>query len=119
MFAGVPGRGAEDAWYATAIDMELAQVQGEALVGGSIDLFKCFDQIIRPLMYIILIIGGFPLNILTAYANYHDSCSYYFFFANHVGKPHKHPCGIPQGCPLSMVLVAFLTRPWHVMVTSR
>ena len=32
--------------------------------------------------------------------------------AGSLGSPHKHPCGIPQGCPLSMMLIAFLLRPW-------
>ncbi len=28
MFAGVPGRGAEEGWYATAIDIEYLRIMG-------------------------------------------------------------------------------------------
>eukprot|EP00973_Karenia_brevis_P037745 5206994-Karenia_brevis.AAC.1 len=57
MFAGLPGRSAEDAWFITAIQAEHSQ-------------------------------GIF-------------------------GQAHRFPCGIPQGCPLSMLFVCILLRPWH------
>ena len=37
--------GAEDAWYETALEIELAKLLGTALTGGGADIFKCFDQI--------------------------------------------------------------------------
>ena len=33
-----------------------------------------------------------------------------------LGEGHKHDCGIPQGCPLSMMLIAFLLRPWIMIM---
>eukprot|EP00973_Karenia_brevis_P034530 4763372-Karenia_brevis.AAC.1 len=47
MFAGIPGRSAEDAWYLTGLEAEAAQVHHEEFIGGALDLFKCFDQIVR------------------------------------------------------------------------
>ena len=44
MFAGVPGAGAEEGWYLTALKMELHRLGGEQISAGSIDIFKCFDQ---------------------------------------------------------------------------
>ena len=32
--------------------------------------------------------------------------------AGTLGEPHKRLTSIPQGCPLSMTMVAFLMRPW-------
>eukprot|EP00973_Karenia_brevis_P018192 2498469-Karenia_brevis.AAC.1 len=46
MFAGRPGAGAQDAWYLAALDLEQAQVLDADYVGGTLDLFKCFDQIV-------------------------------------------------------------------------
>ena len=46
MHAGIPGAGAEDAWYCAALQFETWQAKLIAAVGGSIDIFKCFDQII-------------------------------------------------------------------------
>ena len=35
-----------------------------------------------------------------------------------LGEPYKRQCGIPQGDPLSMVMVALLMRAWVVMIKS-
>eukprot|EP00973_Karenia_brevis_P055130 7666161-Karenia_brevis.AAC.1 len=112
MFAGLPGRSAEDAWYLTALDVESSLISDVHLVGGALDLYKCFDQVIRSMMYVILLLSGIPLPILTAYINYHEHVSCYFSIAGAFGAAHKFPCGIPQGCPLSMLFVALYLRPW-------
>ena len=49
MFAGVPGVGAGDASYATALLLEWCHLAGEDVTGGAADIFKCFDQIVRPI----------------------------------------------------------------------
>eukprot|EP00973_Karenia_brevis_P003401 467934-Karenia_brevis.AAC.1 len=60
MHAGVPGTGAEDAWYGTALQLESLQMHDQPAVGTSIDIYKCFDQVIRLLVYAILLVSGFP-----------------------------------------------------------
>ena len=47
MFAGVPGVGAEEGWYLTQIAFETLRHQGKNITAGSIDVYKCFDQINR------------------------------------------------------------------------
>ena len=69
MFAGMPSVSAEDAWFLTALDVGHAIISLIPLIGGSIDSFKCFDQVVRLLLYTLLLIGGFLPSILTAYIN--------------------------------------------------
>ena len=114
MFGGVQGVGAAEAWYTTALDIEHALTHSVPLVGGALDLFKCFDQILRPLLYEILRISGLPEPILTAYANYQEQMLMYNSLNGAIGIPHKHPAGIPQGCPFSMIFVGLLLRPWMI-----
>ena len=45
-----------------------------------------------------------------------DQCDILNAVGGGLGKPHKHQCGIPQGCPLSMMLIAFLLRPWVLLM---
>ena len=45
MFAGIPGLGAADGWYQTAIQLEFCKVFNIPFAGGAVDIFKCFDQI--------------------------------------------------------------------------
>ena len=61
LFAGTcDPAGAEDAWYETALPLELSKLEGTPFSGGGADIFKCFDQIIRVLLLDLLAAGGFP-----------------------------------------------------------
>ena len=68
--------------------------------------FKCFDQLQRDFLIELCRIGGFPPGPLLAYRSFHASCKYYNTIAGGLGDAHDHPCGIPQGCPLSMMIVS-------------
>eukprot|EP00973_Karenia_brevis_P003449 475534-Karenia_brevis.AAC.1 len=118
MFAGRKEASATEAWYIVAIDLELAKLSGIPYIGGALDLLKCFDQIIRPLLYMILSLAGFPAPVLTAYQNYHEHVWVYHSFNNNLGTAHRHRCGIPQGCPLSMVFVSLLLRAWIIQIDA-
>eukprot|EP00973_Karenia_brevis_P076462 10622962-Karenia_brevis.AAC.1 len=112
MHAGQPGIGAEQAWMVTGLELEYAHLAGLPFIGGALDLFKCFDQIVRPLLYILLQLAGIPTCVLHAYVRYHENVFIYNSFAATIGMPHQHRCGIPQGCPLSMLFVALFLRAW-------
>ena len=118
MYSGLPGVGAQDAWYDMAMQVENADIRRDGATGGAVDIHKCFDQIIRPLLYWLLLLGGFPPQLLVAYANHLEALQIHFSFASHIGQGHTHPCGIPQGCPFSMVFITFLMYPWHVLLKS-
>ena len=111
-YAGLKGRSADDAWMLSSLDPEFAKIKGIPYLGGALDLFKCFDQIIRLLLYAILLIGGFPPRILHAYMMFHERALVHYYINGSIGVGHRHKCGIPQGCPLSMLIVAFLHRAW-------
>ena len=70
MFAGVEGKGAEDAAYATALLGEWCELTNTDFSGGSADVFKCFDQIVRPLLQEVLGIAGMPIEVLRAYMGF-------------------------------------------------
>ena len=52
--------GAEDAWYETALIVELAKLQDNPLTGGGTDTLKCFDQTPFELLLDLLWAGGCP-----------------------------------------------------------
>ena len=116
MFAGTGHDGAEDAWWQTALQFENAMLKGEDITGGTADVSKCFDQVLRKLLYTLLELGGFPKRILSAYSAYMSKLLIYNMVGGSLGKGHVHPCGIPQGCPLSMMFIAFLLRPWIILM---
>ena len=106
MFAGVPDAGAEDAWWTTALDLEEAHLNGTAFSGGATDIWKCFDQLNRQLLYELAKRAGMPVRVLRAYIAFQESLRIHNSVAGGLGKPFSRKCGIPQGCPLSMMLTA-------------
>ena len=111
MFAGMPGRGAEDASYEAAVLAEHAASHDEACSGTVADILKCFDQLPRDLLYWMLLIGGIPQGILTAYRNFEENIRVYNSVAGGIGQPYKKRCSIPQGCPFSTMFISLMLRP--------
>ena len=86
--------------------------------GAASDIFKCFDQIDRDLLYQVAAAAGIPHRILTAYANFQEHLKVYNSLALGLGTPHMRACGIPQGCPLSMMFTALLLRASMQITTA-
>ena len=116
MFAGVPGAGSEEGWYITQLDFELKRLMGSHITAGSIDVFKCFDQVVRPLVTSLARAAGMPENILKTYTSFQDDITIHNQIGDALGQAHTHRCSIPQGCPFSMTLIALLMRPWIMLV---
>ena len=108
LHAGVPGVGAQDAWYAVSCQVEAALASGRPVAGTALDIFKCFDQINRWVCYTILLRSGCPQGIIRAYMAYMETLKIIPVYGVGVGQIEERPCGIPQGCPLSMLIVARL-----------
>jgi hypothetical protein len=64
MNSGIPGKGGTDAWYHTALHVELQRLSGQEVSGGSVDIYKCFDQINRDLLKEIAITAGMPERVV-------------------------------------------------------
>ena len=106
MYAGVPGLGATDAWYEVLTKLEHHKLHDVGFCGGGADIMKLFDQILRNLVYKLAAAAGMPERVLTAYTNYLENMQVYNALAGGVGTPYRRKCGIPQGCPFSMTMVA-------------
>ncbi len=112
LHAGVPGKGAIDGSLKTALQVEQAMANHKLVAGGSIDVYKCFDQINRQLIYLLAEKAGMPMRILNAYSSYLENMEVRFQVGGTIGTPYHDRASIPQGCPFSMAMVALLTRPW-------
>ena len=94
------------------LDFEIKHLTGAHTTAASIDVFKCFDQIVRPLVYELARIAGMPTNILKTYEAFQQQLVIHNQVGNTLGKAHQHKCSIHQGCPYSMTFIALLMRPW-------
>ena len=75
IYAGVECNGAADAAYATAIEIEYCRVTGKQYTGGAADIYKCFDQIRRPIVYKLLEAAGMPRQVVHAYRSFLEALS--------------------------------------------
>ena len=107
-----------DAWREVLTRLESMKLDGKDYCGGVADIAKFFDQIRRPLIYRLAEAAGMPPKVLRAYKGYLESLILYNALAGGMGKPYRKKCGIPQGCPLSMVMLALIMRPWIVIMRA-
>ena len=75
-------------------------------------------QIIRELVYRLAEAAGMPRRVLIAYKAFLEQLLVYNCLAGGVGTPYRRKCGIPQGCPFSMMFVALIMRPWIIKMRS-
>ena len=98
--------------------IEQASLLGKKFSGYIVDIRKCFDQISRELAAYILLTAGMPPKIVSAYLRFHRHLKVYNGIANGLGKAYHKECSIPQGCPLSMMIIALMLRPWMLQMQS-
>ena len=107
VFSAGCGRGSVEAWYTSALDIE------EVLSGAAdshvhlfvADVVKSFDIVDRGILDRVLSSLGLPGWFRHAYFEYHAH-------VRGLGEPWTRDGGIPQGCPLSMMLIVALYLPW-------
>ena len=118
MYAGVPEMGAVDAWHTVLTRLEELKLSGTPFCGGVADIANIFDQIRRKVVYTIARYAGMPSRILNPYSTFLENLLLYNCLAGGVGAPHQRKCGIPQGCPFSMMMVGLIMRPWIILMET-
>ena len=89
-----------------------SQLEGGSYCGGTADIWKFFDQVLRPLVYELAGVAGMTTQILETYKRYQERLLVHNRLAGGIGQPYRRQCSIPQGCPLSMMIMALIMRPW-------
>ena len=59
-----------------------------------------------------------PPQIVSAYLRFHRKLEVYNGIAGGLGKAYHKECSIPQGCPLSMMIIALMLRPWMLQMLA-
>ena len=67
IFAGGENGGADEGWWTTSLEFEEHMINGNSFAGGSADIYKCFDQLSRPVLYHIAGVAGMPVGVLNAH----------------------------------------------------
>ena len=128
MFAGAPGRGADDAWFSTGVWAELRRIEGTPFGGFAVDIYKCFDQVQRPLLTTLLGLGGFPPSpphCLLLLHGFTDCSQLSSRRSRHsIPATMRHPSGMPAVhdflvFPPSPLVHSYSTVRWHPPIGCR
>lgn len=57
-----------------------------------------------------------PRRVLEPYRRYQEASKVHKSLANSIGMPYRRECSIPQGCPLSVMVVALTMRASVIML---
>ena len=109
---GSRAKGAAGAAYSTALEIEYCRVMGIKYSGGAADIYKCFDQVRRDIVYKLLHEAGMPRRVIHAYNSFQEALTVRNTVAGGLGQPFSKPTSIPQGDPMSMVVTSLLLRAW-------
>ena len=60
-----------------------------------------------------------PKSIISAYKRFQETLVVRNAVAGGLGKPYEKVTSIPQGCPFSMAIVAFIMRRWIMMIRQK
>ena len=99
IYAGIEGKGAADAAYATAMEIEYCRLTGKPYTGGAADIFKWFDQVRRDIVYKLLDAAGMPRQITQTYRRFLEALVVRNTVAGGLGEPYSKPTSIPRGGP--------------------
>ena len=73
MCAGVPEMGAADGSYGLALQIEATAANKERVAGGAADIYKCLDQVQRPILDQVFKLAGLPQGGLDAYTRHQEN----------------------------------------------
>ena len=104
---------AADVAYTKALLVEYCSLKKIPFSGGAAsDIYKCFDQIQRPLRFKLLEEAGMPARVLEPYKKFLEAIHVHNTVDGGLGNAYHKPTSIPQRDPFSMMVVALILRPW-------
>ena len=108
------GLSSVEAWFSIPLDIEevLSGTGGDRLHVMVADVIKSFAIVDRSILDCALGRLGLPDWFCKAYFSFHSQVRLRFKLAAFLGESWCREGGIPQGCPLSMILIVALYVPW-------
>ena len=100
MHAGVQAGGANLAWWHLSAEREDAHYAGDNITTSTVDIVKCFDQIVPLLALSLLHLAGMPWSILRAYASMMREVQVGNVLPQGAGVPYKRRCFPPPPLPI-------------------
>lgn len=112
MIGGRKGHSATSITWQTQLGIELAANSDQQSVACMYDRVKCFDRIVRPIVYAVEKQMGMPDWITTASRKFYDQLNNSLQLGPFVGEFFHAGAGLGQGCALSVMRINVLMCIW-------
>ena len=113
LVGSVPGRSATDLAMQLQIDLENQLMDNKCVFGAALDLHKAFNTLDRGLLNALCKRLGLH-NIWKPYSAALSGMQRYFVVRNSWSAPLRSTTGVPEGCPLSVVMMAIVIVTWAI-----
>ncbi|CAE8623234.1 unnamed protein product [Polarella glacialis] len=117
-FAYRSGRSPLEPLWHLSLQIESSLLEDKPLYGISFDYSKCFDNIPHNILLNLVGSMGMASRILRPVTGMYKQLRRRFKVAGGIGKEFSSTNGIPQGCPVSVVLLNALLSVWTQSVEN-
>eukprot|EP00969_Alexandrium_andersonii_P078900 3479184-Alexandrium_andersonii.AAC.1 len=69
-------------------------------------------MVCRQTVYGLLLVAGAPIGVTTAYCQYMEQVQVFGSYGQGIGSLRRRVQSIPQGCPMSMMVLTLITAAW-------
>ena len=118
LFGSVPGRCAGDMVAAVQTRLEKAMLQGDTVLGVSLDFSKAYNTLPRELLGVINRRLGLQ-QLWTPYSSFLQSLERHFTCGKHWGPACVSQVGVPEGCPIAVGQMILLTWTFTMVLRNR
>ena len=114
VYGAMPHVSVQDVTMRVQLQIERALKSREPVSGFCMDIQKCFNCIGRYPSQLLMRILGIPDSVTAFWANCMSGLTRVFHIGDTFSEPQPSTCGIPEGCPVSVVIMA--AWAWAVSV---
>ena len=99
------------------LDIDLAKVDGQHLIGIKLDQSKCFDRIIPPITAALMLALGLPRGLVNMFTMMYQGLKKHLSYRNWTAHtPVTNANGVAQGCSLSLLAINVHMHVWACFI---
>lgn len=107
-----PGRECRETSFTVALLIEMARTAGLEVQGTQLDYTKCFDLLVRDILFPLAAKYGLPAAVLGPMRSFYSHLKRSFRLGETHGVPFRDTNSMVQGCSLTLLLVNMLVSVW-------
>lgn len=119
VIGGVKGRHMVDVPLGIRMDADASPLTGQHVAGLKLDKSKAFDRVVIKVAIMLMLACGIPRQLVTFFGSLYHGLHRYTCFGKWISNtPISTPCGVIQGCSLSLIAINLMNLVWGIFMSS-